>query len=38
MVLHNDFTQQMLTHVIPIDFKSDLRAWSSEVEWGRPGE
>ena len=33
-----DSTQQTLTHMIPIDFKSDLCAWSSGVEWGWPAE
>ena len=33
-----DSTQQTPTHVIPVDFKSNLRAWSSGVEWGRPAE
>ena len=32
------FHLQVLTHVIPVDFKSDLRAWSSGVEWGRSAE
>ena len=32
----HQFHLQMLTHMIPVDFKSDLRAWSSGVEWGRP--
>ena len=25
----------MLTHVILVDFKSDLHAWNSGVKWGR---
>ena len=34
----HQFHLQMLTHMIPVDFKSDLLAWSSGVEWGRSAE